>query len=261
MREEHDHDGGLRVDLPRLLGRRRALALLGGAAAVLLVGCKDDATTASAAATGAQAPIPSETAGPFPGDGSNGPDALTQSGVVRQDLRSSFGGLTGTATGTPLVLALHLVDAATGSPLAGAAVYAWHADAQGRYSMYDLPQENYLRGVQPTGADGVVAFTTVFPGCYAGRWPHIHFEVYRDVASATKGGKPLATSQVALPQAACQAVYASSEYPPSLRNLGQVSLARDLVFGDDGAVRQLATMAGTAGNGLTASLLVPVRTA
>ena len=31
--------------------------------------------------------IPEETAGPFPGDGSNGPDVLTESGVVRKDIR------------------------------------------------------------------------------------------------------------------------------------------------------------------------------
>ena len=45
--------------------------------------------------------IPEETAGPYPGDGSNGPDVLTQDGVVRADIRSSFGGATGTASGVP----------------------------------------------------------------------------------------------------------------------------------------------------------------
>ena len=86
----------------------------------------------------------------------------------------------------------------------GVAVYAWHADAQGRYSMYSqgVENENYLRGVQPTDAAGTATFTTVFPGCYDGRWPHIHFEVYRSTAEATSDGQIVRTSQIALPQAA-----------------------------------------------------------
>ena len=68
--------------------------------------------------------IPDETAGPYPGDGSNGPDVLEQSGVVRSDLTSSFGEFSGTAEGVPMTLELTLTDLARGgAPLAGAAVY------------------------------------------------------------------------------------------------------------------------------------------
>ena len=35
----------------------------------------------------------------------------------------------------------------------------------------------FLRGIQMTGADGAVSFTTVFPGFYMGRTNHIHFKV------------------------------------------------------------------------------------
>ena len=49
-----------------------------------------------------------------------------------------------------------------------------------------VANENYLRGVQETGADGTVTFTTIFPGCYSGRWPHVHFEVYPSAAVATR---------------------------------------------------------------------------
>ena len=97
-------------------------------------------------------------------------------------------------------------------------MYAWHADAQGRYSMYSqgVENENYLRGVQPTDASGTASFTTVFPGCYDGRWPHIHFEVYRSTAEATSDGQIVKTSQIALPQAACEQVYEdTSTYPTS----------------------------------------------
>jgi len=70
--------------------------------------------------------IPEETAGPFPGDGSNGPDVLSQTGVVRKDIRSSFGSSSGVAAGVPLSIRLALEDGADCAPLAGAAVYVWH---------------------------------------------------------------------------------------------------------------------------------------
>ena len=152
--------------------------------------------------------IPEETAGPFPGDGSNGPDILSQSGVVRQDIRSSFGTSTTVAEGIPLTIKLTIQDTAENcAPLAGAAVYAWHCDRDGQYSMYSqaVANENYLRGVQAAGDDGVVTFTSIFPGCYSGRWPHIHFEVYPSLDTATTVDNKIATSQIALPKDASRA--------------------------------------------------------
>ncbi len=110
--------------------------------------------------------IPEETAGPYPGDGSNGPNVLAASGVVRQDITASFGTGSGKAEGVPLTFTLTLLDNANGCvPLAGAAVYAWHCDREGRYSLYDsgLSNENYLRGVQEADANGQVTFTSSLP--------------------------------------------------------------------------------------------------
>ncbi len=274
---------------PRPMGRRRALTLLAGAGAsvVALAACGgsggDDAaatstTTEAPAGPGGGAPpggggpadgqaastreegtIPEETAGPYPGDGSNGPNVLTQDGVVRRDIRSSFGSASGTAEGVPLAVELEIVDA-DGAPLPGAAVYIWHCDREGRYSMYteDIADENYLRGVQVAGSDGRLSFTSVFPGAYSGRWPHIHFEVYPDEATATSAGTPTATSQIALPEDVCAEVYETDGYDQSVTNLSRSSLESDMVFGDDEAVDQLATMSGAVGNGLTAALTVPV---
>jgi protocatechuate 3,4-dioxygenase beta subunit len=266
------------------MGRRRALTLLAGAGAsvVALAACGSagDSTAATTTSTtaartggaaGAPTPsdassgsttddgtIPEETAGPYPGDGSNGPNVLTQDGVVRKDIRSSFGGASGTADGVPLTIDLEIVDTA-GSPLPGAAVYVWHCDREGRYSMYgDITDENYLRGVQVADADGRLAFTTIFPGAYSGRWPHIHFEVYPDEAEATSAGTPTATSQIALPEDVCAEVYATTGYEQSVTNLSRSSLASDNVFGDDGGVEHLAAMSGDVDSGLTASLTVPV---
>lgn len=276
---EPPHGHGLAEDLQRLMTRRRALALFGLGAAGVLTGCASssgsgsgDTTTAAttgaaATATGAAAttatlgpqdPIPEETAGPYPGDGSNGPNVLDDTGIVRADIRPGFDGARATAAGVVLTVTMALVDTA-GTPLAGRAVYIWHCDREGRYSLYDaaLTGENYLRGVRAAGDDGKVTFTTVFPGCYAGRWPHIHFEVYAGLDDAVASGPIVATSQIALPQAECERVYATAGYETSLANLGGISLRSDNVFGEDGGVRQLATMT-SARDGYTATLTVPI---
>ena len=126
-------DQGLGFDIATLLDRRQALRALGlGAAGVGLAACgvkgstpsgsTSAASTSSTSADGATE-IPDETAGPYPGDGSNGPDVLEQSGIVRRDIRSSFGGSTGTAEGVPMTLTLTILDLATGGvPFAGIAV-------------------------------------------------------------------------------------------------------------------------------------------
>jgi len=266
-------------------GRRRALALIAGAGVATLAACASggSATTASTASTtsttaggrssgpppgggsgstgsGEDGAIPEETAGPYPGDGSNGPDVLSQDGVVRQDIRSSFGSASGVAEGVPLAVDLTVVDAGSEEPLPGAAVYLWHCDREGRYSLYSdgVTDENYLRGVQAAGDDGTLSFTTVFPAAYSGRWPHIHFEVYGSVDEATGGGSPVATSQIALPEDVCDTVYATDGYDQSVTNMARTPLDSDNVFGDDGAVDQLATITGTVADGLVASLTVPV---
>ncbi len=252
------------------------LALLGGASVAALVGCGsgDDAADGAAAPTTTSesqtttgdgvvadascTTIPEETAGPFPGDGSNGPDVLAESDVVRSDIRSSFGSASGVAEGVPLTIRLTVVDRANGcAPLAGAAVYLWHCDRDGRYSIYSdgVTEENYLRGVQEADAGGVVTFTTIFPGAYAGRWPHAHFEVYPSLSDATGGGTVAATSQLALPQEACDTVYATDGYDQSVTNLAQLSLETDGIFAD-GAAQQLAATTGDVDTGFTAELTV-----
>ncbi len=118
--------------------------------------------------------------------------------------------------------------------------------------------ENYLRGVQESDADGRVTFTSIFPAAYPGRWPHIHFEVYESVDAATGGGTPIATSQIALPEDACNEVFATAGYEQSMRNMQQTALANDNVFGDDGGVHQLGTVTGDLSNGYTVQLTVPV---
>ncbi len=216
--------------------------------------------TSSATPSGDLTEVPDETGGPYPGDGSNGVNVLDDSGIVRRDIRSSFGASTTTAEGVPLTVRLTVRDASTGDVLRGAGVYLWHCDRDGRYSLYSdgAQDENYLRGVQQVDDGGTVTFTTIFPACYAGRWPHIHFEVYGSLADATGSGPIVKTSQIALPKEACDAVYATAGYEQSVSNVARTSLASDNVFGDDGGIHQLASMGGDASAGYTAALTIGV---
>lgn len=262
---EIEHHARLARDLEFLsarLNRRRLLewAACAGASAL---GCRGSGAVANAgdaglASDGSCSAIPDETAGPFPGDGTNGPNALGLSDIVRGDVRSSIGGATGVAGGVPLEVRLRLMDPGC-TPLPGFAVYIWHCDREGRYSMYSAgaENENYLRGVQEADDDGVVSFTSVFPGCYPGRWPHIHFEIYASLAAASGGGNAVKTSQLALPEEACDEVFDSAGYEASVANLARLSLDSDGVF-RDGVTLQLASVTGDATSGFVATLDVAV---
>ncbi|MEQ1872787.1 MAG: hypothetical protein ABL953_03585 [Ilumatobacteraceae bacterium] len=279
-----DFDRGLAFDIERMVQRRQALKLLaGGSALAFLAACggssKDAADTTGAstsnttgdttgdttATTGdttgtaeCTTEVPSETAGPFPGDGSNGPDVLADPNVVRSDITSSFGDYTGIAEGVATTIKLTVLDNSNGcQPLAGGAVYLWHADKEGLYSMYTAPDANYLRGVGEADANGTVTFQTIWPGCYDGRWPHIHFEVYPSVDDALAAANLITTSQIAMPEAECALVYEASGYETSVDNLSRVSLDSDNVF-SDGSDQQLAIATGSNAGGWTAALTITV---
>jgi protocatechuate 3,4-dioxygenase beta subunit len=275
---DEDHRG-LVYDIRTLVDRRRALGIFGGIGLTsLLAACAAPEAEPSASATTTTTPtqsatatptaeasgpvteVPDETGGPYPADGSNGVNVLDDSGIVRSDIRSSFGSSTAVADGVPLTIALTVRDAATGSALVGAGVYLWHCDREGNYSLYSngLEDVNYLRGVQETDATGTVRFTSIYPACYSGRWPHIHFEVYSDLANAVASGPIVKTSQIALPEEVNNLVYATSGYEQSVRNVSQVSLASDNVFSDDGGIHQIATMSGSVAGGYTAALTIGV---
>jgi protocatechuate 3,4-dioxygenase beta subunit len=276
--ELEDHDKGLDFDMPKFISRRRVLGILAGSAtSAALAACgassssggsastatgstTTGSSSSSTTSTGSTSEIPEETAGPYPGDGSNGPNVLTESGVVRQDITKSFGDASGVAEGVPTTVQMTLLDVAGGGkPLAGAAVYLWHCTRDGAYTLYDdsTGDENYLRGVQESDSDGKVTFTTIYPGCYSGRWPHMHFEVYESLDAATAASTKLTTSQIALPEDTCKTVYATSGYDRSVQNLAQTSLDGDNVFGD-GYKSQLATASGSVKEGITLALNVGV---
>ncbi|SFZ76513.1 intradiol ring-cleavage dioxygenase [Chitinimonas taiwanensis] len=276
-----EQDQGLHIDLARLLhstaGRRQALRWMAVAsmAPLPLLGCDGGATSSgnnsgstgsvsdggSSGTSGSCAVIPEETAGPYPGDGSNSNgngivNALQLSGIVRRDIRSSVGGASGVAEGVPLTITLKLRNNTNScANLAGFAVYLWHCTREGLYSMYSssVLNENFLRGVQESDANGELSFDTIFPGCYDGRMPHVHFEIYPSLAQASSAANQIKTSQLTFPLASINEAYTASGYASSVSNLGRISFASDNVF-SDGTSLQMCTVSGNANQGYVATL-------
>lgn len=282
----HIDSAGLQADVQRIVEqqrdeRRRTLGWLSalggsalfGASGLAACGGGGDAansgsslgtTTATSSSGEVCSVIPTETQGPYPGDGSNSANgsvvnALMLSGIVRSDIRTSVGSASGTAAGVPLTLRVRLVNVnAACATLDGWAIYLWHCTRDGKYSLYSsgVTNENYLRGVQATDSSGTATFTTIFPGCYSGRMPHIHFEVYRSVGTATSADNKLLTSQMAFPTEVCEGVYDNaSGYSASINNLAQISFATDNVF-SDGHDSQMLSITGDVSNGYVATITV-----
>ncbi|UUZ53848.1 hypothetical protein LP419_35525 [Massilia sp. H-1] len=137
---------------------------------------------------------------------------------MRPDIRRGADG-GAQAQGIALTLTLQVVNAADRcQPMPGAAVYVWHCDREGRYSLYapGLEQESYLRGLQQADDNGIVTFTTIFPGCYPGRMPHVHLEVFASVEQALAGQGKLKTSQFAFPMGAVNEAYKDPAYAASV---------------------------------------------
>ncbi len=163
----------------------------------------DESTTCSV--------TPEETEGPYYFDADK----------IRSDIRED-------REGTRLRLALRVRDAGSCTPIADAVVDIWHADAGGAYSGFDgggdgagggpggpggpgggggqaRTPTRYLRGAQVTNSDGVVEFTTVYPGWYPGRTVHIHAKVHLDA-------KTVLTTQLYFDDALSDRVFAGRPY-------------------------------------------------
>ena len=284
-------DHGLVADLEAIMAlkasRRKSLRWLAlgsfGAAGLPLLGCGGgaDATMTSSSSSSSSTTssgssssgtsssscpvIPEETAGPYPGDGTNSNgsgivNVLTVSGVVRKDIRSSFNGATAVADGVPLTIKLKINNANASCGAAGGfSVYLWHCDKDGNYSLYSsgVTNQNYLRGVQEADSNGEVSFTTIYPGCYSGRVPHVHFEIFPSLAKSSSVLNRIKTTQLTFPMATSQEVYTDTRYTSSVRNLAQISFATDNIF-SDGTSLQMATVTGNVKDGYVATLTVNV---
>lgn len=175
---------------------------------------------------------PTETAGPYP--------TKSPSTLVKTDITSD-------RTGVPLAINITIQNKnASCAALAGAIVDLWHCDKDGNYSEYgNLTTVHFLRGRQTTNTDGLVNFTSIFPGWYNGRATHIHIHIYNSA------GTSLLVTQIAFPEGSNSAVVlvnASTANGYSKGMNGYTYNANDNVF-SDGVSAELATVTGSVAAG------------
>lgn len=142
--------------------------------------------------------------------------------------------------------------------LSGALVDIWHCDKDGNYSEYggsgtqatDYTAVNFLRGRQTTDSNGLVTFTSIFPGWYTGRATHVHVHVYNSA------GTSLMVTQIAFPEGSGTALAAVGGYSKGFT--GYTYNAQDNVFSDSYAT-EIASVTGNTTDGfvLTMSISVP----
>lgn len=139
---------------------------------------------------------------------------------IRSDIRED-------RQGKEMKLKMQIVDSEGCAPVEGAVVEVWHCDAEGGYSGYPeelahdpfgslmfgggaeghikpVTDKRYLRGAQKTDDEGYVEFTTILPGWYEPRTPHIHFKILT-------GDRAQLTSQFYLDPETCSKVFTSQE--------------------------------------------------
>lgn len=237
---------------PFATNRRGALkaAFAASAGAVLLGGPKLLGTSGgeAVAATGCTL-TPEQEEGPFY--------------VALHRIRSN---IVGGRKGVPLILRITIIDASTCKPLAGAAVDVWQADAVGHYS--DESREGtlgqtWLRGVQLTDAHGLAKFTTIYPGFYSGRAPHIHVKVQVDgthSGSRYSGGHVSHNGQIFFPEALSTKVYRSSPYTQDAN--ARTYRKSDRVYtSEHGSSSVLKVTGGSVSAGLRGTITMAVDTA
>jgi protocatechuate 3,4-dioxygenase beta subunit len=181
----------------------------------------------------------SETAGPFP---TKTPGSLVTSNIVSD------------RTGVGFTININIKNTnASCAALAGAIVDIWHCDKDGYYSEYggtnmqsaDFTSVHFLRGRQSTDANGLVHFTSIFPGWYSGRATHIHVHIYN------ASGTSLLVTQIAFPEGSNSAVAlvnASSANGYTKGLSGYTYNTSDNVFSDSTA-NEMSTVTGSVSEG------------
>jgi len=199
--------------------------------APLLGACgKDDDPETNTNTDGGCTVTPSETAGPYP--------TKTPSDLVLADIRSD-------RQGVKMDVQITIKNGNNGCAVfENAVVDIWHCDKDGNYSEYgNSTAVHFLRGRQTTNNAGLVGFTSIFPGWYSGRAPHIHVHIY------DSSGKSLLVTQIAFPKTVTDEVYTTSSLYSS-RGKQDTTNEQDNVF-NDGFTNELATIDGSVANGYT----------
>ncbi|GAA0525483.1 intradiol ring-cleavage dioxygenase [Chitinophaga japonensis] len=232
--------------MERKLFLKNSLAALGLATiAPLMKACsKDDDvgtdTDTDTGSSGECSVTPTETAGPYP---TKNPSSYERSNIVDGQ------------EGVPLTVKITVKNTSNNcAALSGALVDIWHCTALGYYSEYvvnpgggyssvDYTGSHFLRGRQVTDSDGLVTFTSIFPGWYGGRAPHIHVHIYN------AGGTSLLVTQIAFPTDVCDTVYTTAS-PYSEHGTQDTSNSEDGIFRDS-LSSELATVTGSVSAGYT----------
>lgn len=201
-------------------------------------------SSTSTTTTGTCTTSPSETAGPFP--------TKDPSSLIVQDIRSDRKGI-------EMAVKVTIQNKNNNcNALEGAIVDIWHCDKDGNYSEYggsgmqsiNYTSVHFLRGRQTTDANGLAQYTTIFPGWYSGRAPHIHVHIY----DAT--GKSLLVTQIAFPTDICNTVYTTVTdlYTRGTQDTANTS---DNVFSNSLSL-QMSSITGSVSNGfvLTHTIVV-----
>ncbi|MDT3404102.1 dioxygenase family protein [Mucilaginibacter terrae] len=232
----------------------RSLIIGAASAPVFLDACKKDSSdstastetvsnTGSSSASNSCTVAPTETEGPFP--------TKAPASYVRSDITDG-------RSGYKTTVKITINSTSTCAALANTMVDIWHCDAEGNYSEYGgsgMQSTNYtsvhfLRGRQTTDANGVVTFTTIFPGWYSGRATHIHVHVYNS------SGTSLKVTQIAFPEGTGSAVAIVNGYGKGLT--GYTYNKSDNVFSDDSTGIEIATVTGSIAAGFELTKLINV---
>jgi len=200
-------------------------------------------TTGGATTTNGCTLAPDETEGPFP--------TKAPASYVRSDI-------TGDRTGYKLTSKITIVNHANCNVVSGLLVDIWHCDAAGNYSEYggtsmqttDYTSVHFLRGRQTTDTNGLVTFTSIFPGWYSGRATHIHAHIYN------ASGTSLKITQIAFPEGTGTALVAVNGYAKGMT--GYTYNSSDGVFSDDTAGIEIATVTGNITDGFSLSINLSV---
>jgi protocatechuate 3,4-dioxygenase beta subunit len=234
-------------DLPigRVLTRRETLAVLGATGTLLFLGRSPSSASSRASRFSPCVVRPAMTEGPY----------YVDEKLERSDIRSDP--TDGTIkTGALLALTLNIYGLSKEScaPLKGAIVDVWHCDAEGVYSdvvdpkYFDTTGKKFLRGYQRSDGNGIAKFTTIYPGWYPQRTPHIHYKI-RSPASAGRAHE--FTSQLYFDEGVSDRVYAKPPY--AAKGKRTVSNLSDRIYTEGGGRQSMLTVM-PAKDGYTASL-------
>ncbi|GKW29002.1 intradiol ring-cleavage dioxygenase [Pectobacterium brasiliense] len=191
--------------------------------------------------------------------------------ILRRDITESQPGI-------PLLLKIKVIDGVSCEPVDNILVDIWHCNARGKYSGWSFispdkeattdevgtvnrtDSTSFFRGIQPTDQNGVVRFTTIFPGFYAGRATHIHVAIRRLSKNPLEKEHFAFVGQLYFPEELCRVVYNNEPYSP--RDISLVTNTEDEYFTKMNGAQSLLTVnkinEGDFNDGFTGEIILSI---